>query len=106
MTSSFYFDFFLKFGILLHLTLLLIPTSLVSNEDWSYVQIQRTYPLQILITGFTIFVCYQNDSEDNFSACWCFYNTAVSIVRSFKVMTLQCFFKGMNTAGKRVFGVI
>ena len=44
--------FFFKRGILLHLSLPLIPTFPLLNEDKCFVPMQRACQLQILIMGF------------------------------------------------------
>ena len=49
---------FLKFAILSCFTLPLIPTSLLLNKNsYSYVPVQRPYQLEILVMGFTVYVC-------------------------------------------------
>ena len=51
---------FLKFGILLHLALLVIQTSLLLNEDKCFVPISLQLQTSVMI--ITIYVRYQNNS--------------------------------------------
>ena len=61
MILLFYFDLFLNLRFY-YLTFPLIQTSLLIHEDQCFIQIQRTYQLQILVMDFILYVCYQNFS--------------------------------------------
>ena len=48
--------------MLLHLILPLIQTSLLLNEDWCFISLERAYQSQMSVMGFSVHVRYQNDS--------------------------------------------